>query len=106
MVKATTGGSIIQSFIASQTLADSIVENKNYGFEWRKKLSFELLTHLKVRKVLDKLSEKDWNTLITSFQSDKIKNILETETRDHPTKLVLKTLLKKPSLMRFGLKIF
>lgn len=106
MVKATTGGSIIQSFIASQTLADSIVENKNYGFEWRKKLSFELLTHLKVRKVLDKLSEKDWNILITSFQSDKIKDILETETRDHPTKLVLKTLLNKPSLMRFGLKIF
>lgn len=106
MVKATTGGSIIQSFIASQCLVDSIVEDKNYGFEWRKKLGIELFTHLRVRKVLDKLSEKDWNNLINSFQDVKIKNLLETKTRDYPTALVLRTLLNKPSLLKFGLKMF
>lgn len=106
MVKATTGGSIIQSFIASQCLADSIADDKNYGFEWRKKLGLELFTHLHIRKVLDKLSEKEWNTLISSFQDIKIKNLLETKTRDYPTMLVLRTLLNKPSLLKFGLRVF
>jgi len=53
MVKATTGGSIIQSFVASQILADSIIGNGK--FKWRKKLGSELFTHLITRKFLNKL---------------------------------------------------
>ncbi len=102
MVKATTGGSIIQSFIAANALKDSIVNNTNYGLAWRKKLGLELWTHLRVRKVLDKFSEKDWLKLIHLFQDDKIKNILETKTRDYPTTLVLKVLMSKPQLLGFG----
>lgn len=104
MVKATTGGSIIQSFIASQCLAESIAENKKYCVEWRKKLGIELFTHLQIRKTLDKLTEKEWSELIKKLES--IKDIMESKTRDNSASMILKILLNKPSLLRFGFKMF
>lgn len=104
MVKATTGGSIVQSFIASQCLADCIVNNKNYGFAWRKKIGLDLLTHLRIRRFLDKLSEKDWNDLINYFQDAKLKEVLETKSRDYSFSLILKTLISKPGILKFLVK--
>ena len=104
MVKATTGGSIIQSFIASNFVSDSIINDAEYT--WKSKLGIELWTHLKIRKILDKFSEKDWNQFIHLFQDIKVKEILETKTRDYPTMMVLKLLLAKPSLLKFVKKMF
>ncbi|MDP2629071.1 MAG: hypothetical protein Q8P15_04215 [Nanoarchaeota archaeon] len=104
MVKATTGGSIIQSFVASQLVADSIINNKK--FAWRKKLGFELFTHLITRKFLDKFNEKDWNELVGALNNPSVKKVLETETRDNIKYLLPKILVKKPSLIKYALKIF
>ena len=104
MVKATTGGSIIQSFIASQLLANSIINNQK--FSWRKKLGFELFTHLITRKFLNKLNETDWNNLINTLNNSKMKTVLETETRDNIKQLLPKILFKNPKLLKYAFKIF
>lgn len=102
MVKATTGGSIIQSFIASQCLADSIIYEKNYSFSWRKKIGLELLTHLQIRKAIDKFKDKDWNKIIHLLKDVKAKNVFETKTRDHPIELVFNLIKAKPSILSYG----
>ena len=61
MVKATTGGGIIQGLIAARALADSIINKKDYNKEWKKAIGRDLLMHLKMRKIMDKFSIKDWN---------------------------------------------
>ncbi len=103
MVKATTGGSIIQSFIASQLVAEAIVNNSK--FSWRRKLGFELFAHLMTRKFLDKFKEKDWDELISTLSDPAVKEVLETETRDNVKYLLPKLLLKKPILMKYALKL-
>ncbi|MBI4918745.1 NAD(P)/FAD-dependent oxidoreductase [archaeon] len=104
MVKATTGGSIIQSFVSSQLVANSIINNKK--FSWRRKLGFELFAHLMTRKFLDKFKEKDWDEFISMLNTPSIKEVLETETRDNIKYLLPKILFKKPSLIKYALKIF
>ncbi|MBI5065277.1 NAD(P)/FAD-dependent oxidoreductase [Candidatus Woesearchaeota archaeon] len=99
MVKATTGGSIIQSFIASQCLADSIVFNKNYS--WRKKLGLDLALHLITRKFLDRLNEQDWDDLVTFLNNANSKKILETESRDNLKYLLPKLVLKNPRVLKY-----
>lgn len=103
MVKATTGGSIIQSFIASQLLANSIINNTN--FSWRKQLGFELFIHLVIRKFLDKFNEKDWDELINILNNPKLKEVFETETRDRARILLPKIILRKPSLLKYAIKL-
>ncbi len=102
MVKATTGGSIIQSFMASQCLADSIIFNKNYS--WRKKLGLDLAVHLITRKFLDRLNEKDWDDLVSSLNCENSKLILETESRDNIKYLLPKLVFKHPKILKYAFK--
>ena len=51
-VKATTGGGIIPSLKAAQTLCDCIINNKNYNKEFKKQSGRELLLHLKIRNII------------------------------------------------------
>ncbi len=97
-VKATTGGGIIQSLIASKALVDSIINNKKYGIEWRKLLGKELYVHYKSRKMMDKFKEKDWNKLVKEIDRD----ILENNGRDNISVIITKLLMKKPSLLYFA----
>ncbi|MBI2564800.1 NAD(P)/FAD-dependent oxidoreductase [Candidatus Woesearchaeota archaeon] len=106
MVKATTGGSIIQSFIASKYVADAIIKNKSHSFSWKKKLGLGLLTHLQIRNVIDKFKEDDWNKAVSLLKLDSIKNVIEKETRDHPIMLMLKLIIAKPSILNFAKKLF
>jgi len=100
-VKATTGGGIIQSLIASKALSHSILENKNYEKEWRRLLGKELYFHLKARNIMDKFKEKDWNKLINIISSDQTKQILEMNDRENISKIIFKLIVKKPSLLYF-----
>lgn len=101
-VKATTGGGIIQGLTASKSLADSIINKRDYDKEWRKLLGRELWLHLKARNIMDKFKEKDWNKLISIFSSDEAKKILEVGERDNISNIAFRLLLKKPSLLYFA----
>ncbi len=106
MVKATTGGGIIQGLIAARALADSIINKKNYHKEWKKYIGRDLLMHLKMRKIMDRFSMQDWNYLIKLLNKEKTKNILESHDRDFPSRFLVKLILTEPRLLYFLKYIF
>jgi geranylgeranyl reductase family protein len=105
-VKATTGGGIIQGLKAAQTLKNSIINKKNYQKEWKKEIGKDLWIHLKIRNIMDKFKEKDWDLLIKLFKKDKIKSIIENFDRDYPTKFLFKLILNEPKLLYFSRFLF
>lgn len=102
MVKATTGGGIIEGLIAAKALSDSIVGNKNYEREWRKSIGKELDTHLKIRNVINSFSKKDWNNLIKLTGQEKVRNILKKYDREYPTKLLIELLKTEPRFILYA----
>ncbi len=105
-VKATTAGGIIQAMTAAEILARSVIDESDYEREWKKSLGRELWLHLRIRKTLDSFSDEDYNRLIGIMNEKRVKNVLETESRDRPIRMMAKLLLAKPSLLRFGPRIF
>ena len=105
-VKATTGGGIIQGLTAAKCLADSIIYNRDYEKEWKKKLGKDLWLHLAARRVMDRFSYDDWNRLIDIFSKKKNKQILERFDRDYPSRFFLKLALQEPRLWGFARKLF
>lgn len=101
-VKATTGGGIIQSLTAAEALSDSIINNKDYEKEWKSRIGRDLWMHLKMRTIMDKFKEKDWEKIIDIFSKEKNKKILENFDRDYPSKFLLRLLIREPRLMYFG----
>ena len=101
-VKATTGGGIIPSLKAATTLCDCIINNKDYNKEFKKHSGRELLLHLKIRNVLNKFSDKDYDHLLKLMSQEKVKKILKKYDRDTPIPLVLNLLLKEPRFLLFS----
>jgi len=105
-VKATTGGGIIPSLKAAQTLCDSIINKKNYNKEFKRRSGRELLLHLRIRNLLNRFSDKDYDKLLDLMSQEKVKRILKKYDRDTPIPLVLYLLLKEPRFLSFSRKIF
>ena len=101
-VKATTGGGIIPSIKAAHTLCDCIVSKKNYNHQFKKSSGRELLLHLRLRKILNRFNDEDYNSLIRLMDQEKIKKILKKYDRDTPMPLVMNLLLKEPRFLKFS----
>ncbi len=101
-VKATTGGGIIQGLTAAEALADSIINNKSYEKQWRKKLGMDLWLHLKMRRVMDRFSEKDWQYLVELCGKKSTKSVLGGYDRDYPSRFIIRLLLAEPRLLHFA----
>jgi len=104
-VKATTAGGIIQGLTAGDSLADSILNDKNYEKEWRGRIGKELWIHLRLRKIFDRFSDKDYNELIKLMNQKKILDVLETESRDVPSRLLFRLGLREPRFFRYLTKL-
>lgn len=98
-VKPTTGGGIIPSLKAAHTLCDCIINNKDYNKEFKKQSGRELLLHLKLRKALNKFSDKDYDYLLDLMNQEKVKKIIKKYDRDSPIPLVTNLLLKEPRFL-------
>ena len=105
-VKATTGGGIIPSLKAAHTLCDCIINSKNYSKEFRKQSGKELLLHLRIRKILNKFSDKDYDKLLSLMSQEKVRKILKKYDRDTPIPLVTNLLLKEPRFLYFSKVLF
>lgn len=105
-VKATTGGGIIPSLKAAQTLCDCIVNSKNYSREFRKQSGRELLLHLKIRNMLNRFSDRDYDRLLDLMSQEKVRKILKKYDRDSPIPLVSNLLLKEPRFLLFSRFLF
>lgn len=105
-VKATTGGGIVPSLKAAQTLCDCIVNSKNYDKEFKKQSGKELLLHLRIRSILNKFSDKDYDKLLGLMNQEKVRRILKKYDRDSPIPLVASLLLKEPRFLYFSKMLF
>ena len=105
-VKATTGGGIIPSLKAAQTLCDCILNKKKYDKEFRKQSGKELLLHLRIRKLLNMFSDDDYDRLLELMSKKKVKKILKKYDRDTPIPLVINLLLKEPRFLLFSKNLF
>jgi digeranylgeranylglycerophospholipid reductase len=101
-VKATTYGGIVLGMKAAKVLAK---DNTKYQKNFKKEVGRDLYLSLLMRKILDKFSIEEFNELVQIFSQDKLRNILETKSRDYPTKFVLELLIKEPRLLKYSKKL-
>jgi len=92
-VKATTLGGLVPGLIAAEELSKSF---RKYEKNWKKRIGRELWFSLLLRKRLDKYDDNKYNKLIELFRKEKIKEIIEKENRDFPSKIIFKLLMKEP----------
>lgn len=104
-IKATTAGGIIQSLLAAKALAKSIKNKTDYEKLWKKSLKKDLTTHLFVRKILDRFSNKDYDYMFKLTSQKKIKKLLAEHDRDFILKLALKMIIKEPRYLWFLSKL-
>ncbi len=97
-VKATSFGGIVHGLKAAKLLAQ---DYNNYPKLCKKYLNRDLYLSLLIRKTLDKFSPEDYNELINLFSTTKVKRILETKSRDYPTKFILDLILAQPKVLKF-----
>jgi len=102
-VKATTGGGIIPSLKAAEILSDCILNNKDYNDELKKrKAGRELSLHLRIRNILNKFSDDDYDYLLDLMDQERIKTTLKKYDRDNPIPLVLNLLMKEPRFLKYA----
>lgn len=101
-VKATTFGGIYFGMKAAKILTNNI---NQYSQQVKKDLNKELKIALSMRKVLDKFNQQDFNDLIKFCEKPKVKNILNENERDYPSKIILKLLIAQPKFLKFIKKI-
>jgi len=101
LVKATTGGGIITGIWSSEILADCIINKKNY--EWSLlPLRFELMLHNKLRSMLNKFKDRDYDELLRLISTDNVKEVLKNNPREKPSKFAMALTLASPKLLKFA----
>ena len=105
-VKATTAGGIIYSMIAAKAAAKAIKEGKSYEKLWRKELGKDLYLGLKIRNIMNKFSDKDYNYLIKLCKKEKVRRIIERHDREFPSKFITSLLFAEPRLLYFIKNLF
>tara|TARA_Y100000310_G_scaffold342898_1_gene448134 strand:+ start:1700 stop:2791 length:1092 start_codon:yes stop_codon:yes gene_type:complete len=103
-VKATTLGGIIPGMKSAEVLAASI-DAGTYVKDLRS-VRFQLWLHLRLRRMFDAFSDKDWDYLVHLMDKEKIKKILSSHTRERPSSILMKAVLKEPRFLKYTSKIF
>jgi len=107
-VKATSYGGIIHGLLAAEAINNYLTKHKSiskYNQEIKQKVIKELYLSLQLRKVLNKFTEKNYNSLIKLLQKEKARIILEQFDRDFPSKFLVKMFLAQPKLAKFVTKL-
>ncbi|MBI4451298.1 NAD(P)/FAD-dependent oxidoreductase [Candidatus Woesearchaeota archaeon] len=99
-VKATTGGGIITGILSAQLLAKSLSAGKPFE-RYLGKLRRELWLHLLIRESLNAFSDADYNRLI-GMMGRRLKPLFLDNSRDFPSRLLLKAVFEEPGLLRFA----
>jgi digeranylgeranylglycerophospholipid reductase len=102
-VKATTYGGIIYGLLGGSFLAE---DKNSYERKFNSKLGKDLWVSLKMRELMNNMSEKQANELIEIFEKKNNKKVLEKHDRDFPTKFLVQLLMKEAKLWKLGFDLF
>lgn len=105
-VKSTTGGGIIPGMNGAKEIIQGILSGYENMKNNQLKINRQLKLHNMTRNLLDSFTDKNYNKLIKLCKQKKIKEILETNSRDYPSKFVMKMLLKEPRFLTFITKLW
>ncbi|MBI2138273.1 NAD(P)/FAD-dependent oxidoreductase [Candidatus Woesearchaeota archaeon] len=105
-VKATTGGGIIPGMKAAKALVESLKTGKSYDKLLRKEIGNNLWLHLKIRKMLDRFSDEDYNRLIALMSRENPRRVIADSDREYPSAFAFKLLLAEPRLLGFVKHLF
>ncbi len=88
--------------IAAEELAKALAEGKSYDRFWRKRIGFELWTHLMIHRImLQRFKEHDYNKLVALVQQPRINRLISTHDREFPSLLLAKMGLLEPRFLQF-----
>jgi flavin-dependent dehydrogenase len=102
-VKATTYGGIIYGMISAKYIAE---QWDDYEKRFRAKLGKDLWISLKMREVMNKMSEEEASELVKIFEKKENKSILQESDRNFPSKFIVQLLMKEAKLWKYGFKLF
>ncbi len=102
-VKATTYGGIIYGMIAGDYLAK---DKETYIKNVNKKLAKDLWISLKMREMMNHMSEKEANEMVQIFQKKSNNDVLAKHDRNFPSKFMVQLLMKEAKLWKLGFDIF
>ncbi|MFA5796952.1 MAG: NAD(P)/FAD-dependent oxidoreductase [Candidatus Woesearchaeota archaeon] len=103
MVKATTYGGIIYGLIAGSYLAE---DKETYVKKFNSKLGKDLWISLKMREMMNSMTEKQADELIEIFNKKENAQILAAHDRDFPSTFMVQLLMKEAKLWKLGFDIF
>ena len=101
LVKATSGGGVINSMLSARVLCSSIKDNTDYdkGLE---RLRKNLWLHSLIRQRLNKMSDNKTEKLLDMLNQDRAKKVLlERGDMDFPRRFMLSLVARNPGLLRF-----
>jgi len=102
-VKATTYGGIIYGLLAGKYLS----EDKNtYERTFNGKLGKDLWISLKMRELMNSMTDRQADELIALFEKKQNAKVLSEHDRDFPSKFVVQLLMKEAKLWKLGFDIF
>ena len=102
-VKATTYGGIIYGLLAGSYLAEN---KETYVKRFNEKLGRDLWISLKMRELMNHMTEEQADELIEIFNKQNNKKILSEHDRDFPSKFIVQLLMKEAKLWKLGFQIF
>jgi flavin-dependent dehydrogenase len=79
----------------------AIDRNKDYKKELSQ-VERELKTSLLLRNILDGFNDDDYNKLVQILDKKSIKELLNKEDRDKPSRIIFKSIIKQPKLLLFA----
>ncbi len=100
-VKATTGGGLVPGLKAAEILADCIINKKDYQKKCNKMINKNLKLHLRIRKMLDKFTKKDYDELIKTIKVPKVRMTIEEFDREEPASYIFRLFIRSPKLIKY-----
>ncbi len=99
-VKATTLGGLIPALNQAQALARSIQHGTSYEVE-SAPIAKRLRMHLRIRKLMDKFDDQDFDRLVKYVGQSRVLEILQTHTRENPLPIIMKAGITEPRFAYF-----
>jgi digeranylgeranylglycerophospholipid reductase len=101
-VKATTGGGLVPGLTAANCLVSAMTGESDYERLWKREVGSSLNLHLRMRRVMDRFEDKDYDRLVGLCFSNRMRSVLATTDRDNLKSLALSMLKLEPRLLSFA----
>jgi digeranylgeranylglycerophospholipid reductase len=117
LTKPVTGGGIFYSLMSAQIAADTLIDAlaadhlsaarlAQYEARWRKRLMPEIRAGRRLRDCLERLDNREWDTLVTALGSDEVQSLIHRKARFNWHSPVIFSMLKRPGIRSLLLRSF